>query len=291
MNRRVFVDRMFRFSLAYGFTSELLMRASEAWAEDGPPPPQLPSPNYEIKAEELIDKESQSIGDNYIITAVNVELTTDNVPSGNNLIVYADSIRLKGAINLPGKTVFLLARSIIADTASINVNGSDGVSALTNRAADGRILGQSGSDGEDGRDGSKGGTVIINAFQIAGNLVINASGGKGGNGQAGGNGLIGGKGSHGADNRDIDGGPGGKGLKGGDAGKGGAGGKGGDSGIIKIYLVKSLGNNSTIKITRNGGLGGQPGDPGIPGDGGPGGDGGTSKPSREYFRDGGGRGT
>jgi hypothetical protein len=245
MNRRKFLTRCAQAATIYPVI-EISFLTCSANAQDSGNPPQNNERNWEIESQESDILNKQLIVDNLVIQGVDITLSSENVPSGNNLVVYAETIRIKGTIQLPGRNVYLHAKNIFSDNGIIDVSGSDcdSKATITSRANDGTSPGANGTDGADGGDGNNGGIVIIGASNINGSLSIFANGGNACDGQPGGNGAKGGKGPTGSSGTsgyvDSPAGDGGKGSRGGDAGKGGKGGKGGDCGEIKIYLINSI---------------------------------------------------
>lgn len=237
---------------------------------------------------------SRLIGDKIIVHAINIENLNKVVsyPGNNDLVVYADTLIIKGKLTMPGRKVFLHAREIkCQENACIDVSGADNTEILNPRidGADSSETGKHGHDGETGKNGQAGGQVQIFVGHIEGVLKVLAEGGKGGNGNPGGNGQRGAKGSEGADaprNKPGNAQPGGDGARGGNAGRGGKGGKGGDGGIINIHAVENV---ASFQLSSTFGFGGEPGANGVAGEGGEGGPGGRVGTFKTSGGGGGGR--
>jgi hypothetical protein len=236
------------------------------------------------------------------IHGLNLTFNENDLPPDRDLFIYADVVRLQGAIRLPGKNVTIHARRILGDgvTASIDVSGLDGTNFGPARARDGVSAsgeGGHGNPGANGRplneieraqqNGKNAGSVRLIAERIEGRLLVLANGGAGGSGESGGDGSSGNRGRNGADGpgrQHVDaffpGEPGQSGGNGGAAGQGGQGGRGGDAGEIIVQTVEAT-PAGAITLTAVGGVGGRAGANGQPGDGGQGGIGGVGYQCRE----------
>jgi hypothetical protein len=210
--------------------------------------------------------------------------------------VFADHVTIHGAIDLPGRSVRIVARVVDTDgAASISVNGDHGAAPPLSPAVVSGI-GSPGSNAEDwmgaiggqggpgapgavgggGDNGKAAGSIAIYAgsFGAGCNLALNAIGGTGGAGQGGQPGQQGGQGGVGA--KGPMGNPrhwkhcanGGVGGTGGTGGTGGPGGTGGHGGNITVCCAGPL-TGVTANVSRGGGGAGGPGAAG--GAGGPGG--------------------
>ncbi len=239
------------------------------------------------------------------ITAVRIDLTQDLLPADRNLIVMADTVSIAGPLRIPGRTVTMYARQVIATSAnaSIDVSGAPHVAGSPGnylpgaRAQDGGPgpgrgdAGGRGSDGAAGATGTHGGDVVIYAGAVFNTLKAVTSGGDGGRGQDAGRGGAGQQGKQGADavisgpiyDEHISRGPmaGERGGAGGDGGNGGNGGNGGDAGSVQLGLIEKIGTVTTVMA---GGVGGQGGAGATGGTGGAGGPGGRNADCRSIGR-------
>lgn len=210
-------------------------------------------------------------GTRLVVTALDLELSDllrDNPTL--DVVVHADVIRVRGRIELPGRSIELVARTVVGtDGASIDVSGKDAAEHLSAlRGTDGQFLGGPGQCGAEGAPGGSAGAIAIRAGKVLGSLTLLANGGRGGRGQDGGIGAPGANGTNGGDEQS-----GGTGGTGGAAGAGGAGGRGGDSGRVSVATLERI-DEGALTISARPGAGGAPGVAGRPGSGGAGGPGG-----------------
>jgi hypothetical protein len=192
-----------------------------------------------------------------------------DVQAAQNVIVRADTVRLKGPLRLPGRRILIFARNIaVTPGATIDVSGPPGIpnyrhgdlpiQTNTNRGA-------AGAPGNPGGTGGGGGTIGLYALMITGadgsgapsQFVLKAKGGPGGQGQDGHPGEWGVEGVWGVSQPDGGDGAGGQGGRGGDAGDGGPGGVGGHVNIGVVGVVPA----SALQIDVTGGAGGDSGAP------------------------------
>ncbi len=197
--------------------------------------------------------------------------------ASKNLTINAYHLTLTESISAPGKTVTITTRFLDVDhELSISVSGAHAKSHPV-AANSGRSVGAHGGNGRVGNSGKNGGTILIIAENISGNIIkLNAEGGNGASGQSGGNGQTGANGRN-AQNRknqlsdEGSGRRGGNGAKGGNAGKGGIGGNGGNAGEVTVIAAET---HLKVLISIEVGAAGMAGKNGTPGAGGIGGRGG-----------------
>lgn len=228
-----------------------------------------------------------------VVQAVDFTLSQASA-GGGNLLVLCDVLTIDGAISVPGKMIWLVARRVVARNGATIDTTALAPSLTVQRAQDGRAPGQPGDNGEKGADGSAAGAITLVCGRCEGPLELRAVGGNGANGQDGGTGAVGPTGPVGLystrDRRPADGG---RGLVGGAGGMGGPGGNGGAAGDI-LVLARSGDIENVTAISE----GGKPGANGAPGKGGTGGLGGqpgepcfyqppTGKRGTEFYEPGG----
>jgi len=197
-----------------------------------------------------------------IIEATDLELKPEMMVNGKNLIVRADTLRIRQPLSLPGCNITLVAREISCEIgARLSTVGPKGKPDYAGIQAP---MDQNGAN--DAGAGSRAGDVSIFAWSLTGTLAIDATGGDGGDAQSGGKGSQGEGGT--AADHDHAAGPGHQGNKGGNAGRPGDGAPGGQVLIAVQTGVDSHVWSATVK-------GGQPGKPGVNGTPGLGGWGGA----------------
>jgi hypothetical protein len=225
----------------------------------------------------------------YIISAVgDVENYVDlkeALARDRATFIYADTIKLTGAVSSSAHGVTLYCRRFIAGPgAIIDTSGINGAPSYPAGLPphQGGVPGQSGNDGKPGGSGKKAGPVTIYAQQISGKLQIKATGGDGGRGEDGEDGFTGEQGPRGEilpdqeyeaeDNRpDVDERcHGKKGGTGGNGGRAGLSGKGGDGGDVLVAARTALAAGQ-VTVVNTGGKAGDTAKPGKRGEGGPGG--------------------
>ncbi len=232
----------------------------------------------------------------------------DSLHRRPHVVVQADTVKVRGRIRLPGKTLEILTRRIESEEGVIDVSGAEAATSYDPAAPDPTLNGTEGrprgGDGKAGDRGNDGGTLRIQAHEIAGKLELRASGSAGGNGQRAGDGHqpapgrtgengtfsrhdppVGKFGAHelfhdyerywaGGDVITVkkvcelaDGQPGGDAAPGGDAGRPGRGGDGGNGGTIQVVRVAGSADFPP-ELIAEGGAPGAPGgaaNPGPPG--------------------------
>jgi hypothetical protein len=202
---------------------------------------------------------SVGTGGTYIIEGVNFRLIPNMMQGDHHMIVRADTLEIADALSLPGFDITLVARVLkCGPNAAISTKGRDGKNANTSPAGEGK-------DGANGSPGASGGNIHVFADEFAGQLLLDTSGGKGGDAQSGGHGTTGGVGVAATSKT-----RGGAGQRGGAGGLAGVPGQGGDSGSVIFSLLEGF-PPQTVSVVQNQGRPGTPGSNGGPGDGGPGG--------------------
>jgi hypothetical protein len=225
----------------------------------------------------------QETSTDLVITCLELDLMQNLVAPTKNLKIYADVVRVKQSISLPGMSITIHARqTIVVDGgATVDVSGPNTKGAEPNeKMPDGVAYGTpGGTSAAAGPAGGNAGNITIITEEIIGSLSLKADGGKGGRGIGGGNGAPGAPGADGSDGAkqigDHPGQPGGRGGTGGVAGSGAGGGKGGNAGTIDVRLLRWP-SQSPITLSALKGAGGDGGKRGQPGPGGPGGRGGIN---------------
>lgn len=217
------------------------------------------------------------------------------VPGTQDVLIYADTVTLGGAVTNPGRKIQIVARRLAVTAAStIDVSGPAGSpntppGVLPDQPN--QSYGSAGANGVDGGAGGNGGSIILYVAELTGaaegstpaTLTLNADGGAGGRGQDGGAGIQGAPGQPGVTPvwyPNMEPGPGCGGL-GGDAGNAGNGGNGGNGGAVTVNVVASI-QPSLLTTSVTAGGGGAGGTAGQYGQGGPGygGGGGWGPPGR-----------
>ncbi len=222
----------------------------------------------------------------YVINDVDLVLSQDMVPESQDVTIYADTLTLPSQLKHQGN-LSIVARSIIANGATIDLSGAPGnaypADSVADKGLDGATPGAKGGKGVTGAAGGRGqdgGHLTIMAAGLVGTLNFVSPGGAGGRGQGGGPGGSGAQGSMGADctqGGDYCSGwednpePGGKGGDGGDGGDAGASGDGGNGGGSLLKLIEG---QPSMPVQYGGpgpDQGASPGSPGPVGGGGLGG--------------------
>lgn len=198
-------------------------------------------------------------------------------PQALNLDLQADEVIVDSYTRAAGLAVYIHCRRLVfLNGGHIDVTGVDSTTTYPEgaRAVGPQHAGAHGADGAWGGVGQPGGSVVLRAGEIVGEILISANGGKGGRGQDGGNGLKGSTGPKGKTADKDDDRRGGPGDPGGDAGLPGAGGNGGRGGRVEIITLapRQFGHGDVIRV--DGGGPGPAGARGLPGEGGDGGMGG-----------------
>lgn len=148
----------------------------------------------------ILTCQAQLLTDNYYSKVV-VEMGTEKIISVDS--IYIDTLVLKDGSKLKflQHSILVSEYAYIGDKCELNSHGSDGLNGKN-------FMDMNGEDGTDGKN-----LTLIMHFKELGNLNINTSGGRGGNGSRGRSGY---NGEHG-----VSGGDGQKGASGGNGGKGG----------------------------------------------------------------------
>lgn len=211
--------------------------------------------------------------DNYLLTNLN-SVRTYQEGRICNLIIYAQTVVVRGTINLEGADIFILCQRLVCEQNS----------KISSIGKDGKDQEIRANDEENGifsneQVGNKGGDITIISEIIEGILDINTKGGNGGKGQDGGKGNDGRPVRNGANGRGFTHdscGPGEKGPdanNGGNGGTGAVGGNGGNSGnVIFINVDRNTSYEFAVyKTPSTGGEGGKLGSRGLKGEPGKGG--------------------
>ncbi len=233
-----------------------------------------------------VNNETQT-EDYMVIHAINLELSAKEIPEDARLglVIFADTLTIRGELKLSGKGVFIHARKLrcqyaghipaIIDVSGRNFTKVEGYMPGVKPKTIKDKSGEAGEDGDDGEPGRSAGSVCVICEEVEGIIQIKANGGQGGRGQDGGDGTIGATPPRARDNEYGD-----NGGKGGRAGAGGDGGPGGEAGSVGILFANPKAASLKpeawpFRVVAVGGVGGQPGLAGEPGEGGSGGLGGT----------------
>lgn len=257
--------------LAAGASCGLLSLLQEgAWSQsraatdgDPPYPPLGPADDSPANVEPLVR------------TGINVELSAADV-FGRPVTVWADRVRILGAVATAGYSLTIVAREIeFTPNSHIDARSIAPVPHFPkpNRAGSGGAPGSAGENGSNGGDGRRAGDVELVAQTVSGKVVIDARGQRGGDAQSGGDGQRGANapgypprqlGNHCKKGR-----TGGAGGLGGLTGRPGYGGNGGNISVIALEV-----EDRAPRLLVEGGAAGEPGSHGRPGPGGDGGKGG-----------------
>ena len=210
---------------------------------------------YNRYAVPLVDKATNT----RTIQAIDLVLVQELLPGTEHLVVMADTVTIKDSLVFPAKNLTIISRRVVA-AGGISTRGLNGLPSYTNLAT-----GIDANGATDAGRGQDGGALRIFATVFEGSLVVDTSGGSGGDAQAGGQGAAGTPGA--IAQKQAIGGTGGTGHPGGLAGTPG---RGGNAGHVLIATESPVRANTSAIVS----LGGSPGKPathGAPGGPGPGG--------------------